>query len=160
MVQHFSYLTRDPAVSAGVMARVKMNRILVIHHSTRFLSRTASSLIQAGFEVLTTKDITEAIARPDESSLIICEISSKGYSFKDLSLLRKLSSSFIVAVGNYPSREAWGRTVEAGAGLYLEEPIGSRELIARIKAIMRRKKSSNNFNPIRLINTGCSPQQN
>ena len=134
-----------------------MRRILVVHHNVDFLNQTALAFGQAGFEVLTTKDITEAIARPDESSLIICEISSKGYSFKDLSLLRKLSSSFIVAVGNYPSREAWGRTVEAGADLYLEEPIGPRELIARIKAIMRRKKSSNNFNPIRFINTGCSP---
>ena len=116
---------------------------MVVHHNTHFLDQTALALSQAGFEVLTSKDIGEAIAKLDKSSLIICEISPEGYSFEDLSLLRKLSPLPIIAVGNYPGREVWGRMVDAGADLYLEESISLAELKARVNAITRRRWEEN-----------------
>ncbi|GAH75121.1 unnamed protein product, partial [marine sediment metagenome] len=34
--------------------------------------------------------------------------------------------------------EAWMRAVEAGADFYLKKPFSYRELVARVKAILRR----------------------
>jgi DNA-binding response OmpR family regulator len=115
-----------------------MKRILVVHHDTNFLDQMASSLSQAGFEVLTTKDIAAAIARLGESSLLVLDISSQGYSLEDLSLLHQLSSSPLIAVGNYPSRKVLGQAVEAGADSYLEEKMSPTEFVARVKAIIPR----------------------
>jgi len=44
----------------------------------------------------------------------------------------------ILMLGTIPSRKVWTKAVEAGADFYLERPFGYSELVARVKALLRR----------------------
>jgi DNA-binding response OmpR family regulator len=126
-----------------------MRKILVIHHDAKFLSQVDSSLSQAGFEVRTSQSISKAILEFREilPDLVIWDVAKKD-GFEDICRMQEKTSVSIIVVGEYPSREGWVKATEAGADLYLEEPVSPVEMVARVKAIMRRKKSSDNFDLI------------
>ena len=48
----------------------------------------------------------------------------------------------VILLGEDSSDEMWGRVMEAEADLYLVKPFGYQELVARVKAILRRYKGA------------------
>ena len=116
-----------------------MDRILVISRDTDFLRQVDLSLLRVGLEVKTCRGICEAIVKLAEISpdLVILDV-ARGDGFKDARRLRGKTFVPIIAIGGYPSKEGWAKVVEVGADLYLDKLVSSQELIARLKAIMRR----------------------
>ena len=114
-------------------------KVLIIDSDIGGRSSIAYALSQAGFEAVTASDcvaglrklsqiyphlvlLAEALPNCDETCLQIC-------GFWHIP---------IIMLGNAPDDGAWLRAVALGADAYLMKSIGKLELIARVKAILRR----------------------
>jgi len=113
--------------------------VLIIDSDVSARSSIASALSQAGFETVTASDcvaglrklsqiyphlvlLAEALPNSAETCLQICSF----------------WRTPVIILGNAPDGEAWLRAVALGADAYLRKSIGKLELIARVKAILRR----------------------
>ena len=119
--------------------------ILVIeesNHASR--DRIVSTLTEEGFDVATASSSQEILSTPDKfkSQLIILGEGLPIDSFEACSQLRQAVDVPILMVGAVPHDEAWARVVEAGADFYLAKPFGYLELVARVKALLRRYEQS------------------
>ncbi|MFC1872041.1 helix-turn-helix domain-containing protein, partial [Chloroflexota bacterium] len=116
------------------------NNILIISDTDPSRSEeTASSLATKGFRVATCST-AEALLRASESDLIIIDRPSPGASFEDCSQLRRAFDIPIVILGKAAGATGWPGAVNSGADLYLAKPLRHRELVARLRAILRRIK--------------------
>ena len=123
--------------------------ILVIEESSRtFRSKIVTVLTREGFDVATTVSPQDVVSTLDEfkPQLIILGEGLPIDSFEACSQLRQAVNVPILMVGAIPSYETWTRVVEAGADFYLERPFGYLELVARVKALLRRYEWSNGKN--------------
>jgi len=123
--------------------------ILVIEESSRSLrGRIASALTREGFNVATTASSQEILSAPDKfkSQLIILGEGLPIDSFEVCSQLRQAVNVPILMVGAAPGDKAWNRVVDAGADFYMVKPFGYLELVARVKAILRRYEWTNGKN--------------
>jgi len=115
--------------------------ILVIEESNHTLKdRIVSALTEEGFSVATAASSQEVLSAPDKfkPQLIILGEGLPIDSFEACSQLRQMANVPILMVGAVLSDKAWNRVVEAGADFYLEKPFGYLELVARVKALLRR----------------------
>ncbi len=123
--------------------------ILVIEQSNSALrDRIVSALTKEGFKVATAAGSEEALSRLDElkPQLIILGEGLPIDSFEACSQLRQAVDVPILMVGGVPSDKAWTRVVEVGADFYLVKPFGYLELVARVKALLRRHEWGNRKN--------------
>ena len=60
--------------------------------------------------------------------------------------VRQQPGVLIVLLGSVPESDAWARVEELGFDLYLHKPVSPRELLARIKAMLRRPESDKEQN--------------
>jgi two-component system OmpR family response regulator len=95
--------------------------------------------LEAGFEVENFQSDCAVISKLKEISpdLVIWDV-AKEDGFEDISRMQREIPTPIIAVGKYPSRVGWVKAVDAGADLYLELPLGLKELVARIRSLLRR----------------------
>jgi len=115
--------------------------ILVIEESSNTLrDRIVSVLTGEGFGVATAASPREVVSTVDKLKprLIILGEGLTINSFEACSQLRRAVNVPIMIVGAVLSDKAWNRVVEAGADCYLPKPFGYRELVARVKALLRR----------------------
>jgi two-component system, OmpR family, KDP operon response regulator KdpE len=116
-------------------------RVLVVDDEPQILRGLKVVLRQAGFEVDTAETKTEALDRvavrppevlvldlilPDGSGVEVCE-EVRGWS--------QLPIIVLSAVGDEREKV---RALDAGADDYLTKPFGTDELLARLRALMRR----------------------
>ena len=123
--------------------------VLVIEESNAALrERIVSDLTEEGFKVATAASCQAALLRLDElkPKLIILGDGLPIDSFEACSQLRQAVAVPILMVGTVPSDKAWIGVVEAGADFYLVKPFGYLELVARVKALLRRYEWSNGKN--------------
>ena len=123
--------------------------ILVIEESSRtFRSKIVTVLTREGFDVATAVSSQDVVSTLDEfkPQLIILGEGLPIDSFEACSQLRQAVNVPIMMVGAIPSDKVWTRVVEAGADFYLERPFGYLELVARVKALLRRYEWSNGKN--------------
>jgi len=102
---------------------------------------SASALSEEGFEVTTLPDHFEALSQLSElrPDLIILGEGLAEDSFKACRQLRQAVDIPILMLGTTPRSRGWVKAINAGADLYLAKPVSQAELVARIKAIMRRR---------------------
>ncbi len=115
--------------------------ILVIEESSRTLrGRIVSALAGEGFGVATAASSQDMVSTLDEfkPQLIILGEGLPIDSFDACSLLRQMVNVPILMIGAVPSYEAWSRVVDARADCYLPKPFGYLELVAIVKALLRR----------------------
>ncbi len=120
--------------------------ILVIEQSNSALrDRIVSALTKEGFKAATAASSQKALSRLDElkTQLIILGEGLPIDSFEACSQLRQAVDIPILMVGGVPSDKAWTRVVEVGADFYLVKPFGYLELVARVKALLRRYEWGN-----------------
>lgn len=118
--------------------------ILVIEDEATLRSKLASFLTEAGFTVVAMPDYPETLLKLDEfkPDIVIMDIVlPSGDSIEACYQLRNTFGIPVVLLGKDSSDEVWGRVMEADADLYLVKPIRTRELIARVEAILRRYKA-------------------
>lgn len=115
-------------------------RVLVVEDDVRFGDILADELIHAGHAVLRAVDATSAASlvkrhRPDVMLLDLGLIASNGFD-----VLRALSPSpppTLVLTARTDSAEKI-RALDMGADDYIVKPIGLDELLARMRAVLRR----------------------
>jgi len=103
---------------------------------------SASALSEESFEVTTLPDHFEALSQLSElrPDLIILGEGLAEDSFKVCRQLRQAVDIPILMLGTTPRSRGWVKAINAGADLYLAKPVSQAELVARIKAIMRRRQ--------------------
>jgi len=118
--------------------------ILIIEGEPNLRRELASALNEVGFTVVDVRDYPEALLKLDElkpNMVIVDEVLPGG---DGMEVCYQLHSTFgipVVLLGEDSSDEMWERVMEAEADLYLIKPFSYRELVARVKAILRRYKA-------------------
>ncbi len=117
-------------------------RILIIEAETSLSKEIRAALSKASFDVADVPNFPEALLKladfkPD---LVIMDAVLPGGDGMDACYqLRNTLGVPVVLIGSEKSSaELWERVLEAEADLYLVKPLRYRELVARVKAILRR----------------------
>ena len=98
------------------------------------------TLSQEGFRVVSYSDYLEALSsltqlKPD---VIILGEGLPVDSFEVCQQLRQTLDTPIIILGNISRATGWVKAVQSGADCYLVNPFYHPELVARVKAILRR----------------------
>ena len=124
------------------------NKILIIDEGTSAsYKRIASALTKEGFEVVTTASCNETLLKQDEIkpaliilgegvSLDVCEVRCRCSPV--YCRLRQAFDVPIIMIDTVPGNWGWVRAVKIGFDFYLAEPYSKLELVARVRALLRR----------------------
>ena len=126
--------------AAGVTTRVNV-RILLVDDDRELIDLLAFALKRAGLDPVAAHDGTSALRTFEERNpdLVVLDINLGTSSGLDvLRELRRRSSLPVIMLTALDSEEDKVRGLEAGADDYLTKPFSHRELIARIRAQLRR----------------------
>ncbi len=117
-------------------------KILVIDDDPRFLRLVEQVLTQKGYEVLTAGSGQEGLRvlfnqRPD---LVLLDVVIPGMDgWQTCSRIRDVSDiPIIMLTGQRSAEEDIVGGLDHGADDYIVKPVGNRELIARVRAVLRR----------------------
>jgi len=117
-------------------------KILTIDDDPAFLNLVEQVLTQKGYEVLKASSGREGLRlifdqRPD---LVLLDVMIPGVDgWQVCSRIREISDIPIIMItGRHKSEEDVVRGLDYGADDYLTKPLGSRELVARVRAVLRR----------------------
>ena len=118
--------------------------ILVIASEPISRRQIISALTEAGFVAVGVPNYPESLLKLNEfePDLVIMDAVLPGRD--GMEACYQLHSTFgipVVLFGEDSSDEVWGRVMKADADLYLVKPFGYLELVARMKAILRRYKA-------------------
>ena len=131
-----------------------MSKLLLVDDDVELTELLSSLLTLEGFEVETANNGLEALQKLNEShELVLLDVMMpKLNGFETLKEIRKVSNvpvMMLTAKGDDIDRVLG---LELGADDYLPKPFNDRELVARIRAILRRSVSpSNNVNDTKEI---------
>ena len=118
------------------------NKILVIDDDPSFLRLVEQILTQQGYEVLTASSGEEGLRilfahKPDLVLLDVVMVKMDGW--QTCQRIRDISDVPIIMItGKHKAEEDIVRGLDYGADDYLIKPVGNRELIARVRAVLRR----------------------
>ena len=117
-------------------------KILIIDDEPAFLNLVEQVLTQKGYEVLKASSGREGLRlifdqRPD---LVLLDVMIPGADgWQVCSRISEISDIPIIMItGRHKSEEDEVRGLDYGADDYLTKPPGSRELVARVRAVLRR----------------------
>jgi two-component system alkaline phosphatase synthesis response regulator PhoP len=118
-------------------------KVLVVDDETDILSLIEYNLSQEGFEVITARNGTEALARiPDGPDLVLLDVMMPGLDgFETCKRLKADPRSAHLPVIFLTARTAEVDEIvglELGADDFLHKPISPRKLVARVRAVFRR----------------------
>ncbi len=118
--------------------------ILIIEGEPNLRRELTSALTEAGFVVADVPDILKAneIREFNPDIAIVDEVLPSGDGKDACSQLHNAFGIPVILLGKDSSGEAWMRAVEAGADFYFTKPSNHQELVARVKAILRRYKEA------------------
>lgn len=116
-------------------------KILVVDDEVSLQETLAYNLKKQGYEVFTTGDGTEALsmARDIQPDLIILDVMLPGLDgFEICRILRREMTTPVLMLTARDDEIDRVVGLEVGADDYLAKPFSMRELIARVKALLRR----------------------
>lgn len=122
-----------------------MTKILVVDDEPSIIKLITSYLKIEGYEVLTAADGLTAIktARAFKPDLVILDVMLPGIDgLEVLSQLRRESDSYVILLTARTEETDKIVGLSLGADDYVTKPFSPRELIARVKAALRRLRSS------------------
>lgn len=117
-------------------------KILVVDDEPTFVRLVSKTLTHKGYEVLTAGDGQEALRlifahQPD--LVLLDVVMPKMDGWQTCSRIREMSDvPIVILTGQQKSETDIVRGLDYGADDYLIKPVGSRELVARVRAILRR----------------------
>jgi two-component system KDP operon response regulator KdpE len=116
-------------------------RVLVVDDEGQILRALRVVLRDAGFEVVPAETVAEALdlaaVRPPEAAIVDLVLPD-GDGIELTRRLREWSEMPIVVLSAVGEEEQKVRALEAGADDYVTKPFGTRELVARLHAALRR----------------------
>lgn len=125
--------------------------ILVVEDENDLQMIISKSLLKDGYEVLATSrgDDGLRLAREHQPDLIVLDLMLPGLNGAEVCRALRRDSQvpilMVTALGGESDRVAG---LEIGADDYLPKPFGMRELLARIKALLRRSRLEKDYNSV------------
>lgn len=124
--------------------------ILVIDDEERLVSLVKAYLLQEGFQVVTASNGQEGleVARQSRPDLIILDLMMPvmdGYQFMRLQLRERETPIILLTARVEDSDKVLG--LELGADDYVTKPFSPRELVARVRAVLRRLAPAGSSTP-------------
>jgi two-component system KDP operon response regulator KdpE len=117
-------------------------KILTIDDDSAFLNLVEQVLTPKGYEVLKASSGREGLRLmfDQRPHLVLLDVVMPGTDgWQVCSRIREISDVPIIMItGRYKSEEDIVRGLDYGADDYLIKPVGSKELIARVRAVLRR----------------------
>jgi DNA-binding response OmpR family regulator len=124
-------------------------RILVVDDEPRYLRLMEANLVTEGYQVLKATNGQEAVDKvaAQQPELVLLDIMMPVLDgFGACERIREFSSVPIIVVTARGEENARVRGLDLGADDYIVKPFSATELLARVRAVLRRaKSSSNNF---------------
>ena len=120
-----------------------MNKVLILSSDSLLKYENTVVLSEAGFKVETASDLDEGLQRIDKESFDIIIIDEQFPNMDDYLTCQHIhnrSDTPIILLGSGAGEDVWNRVDELGFDFYLKKPFNPRELVARIKAILRRAR--------------------
>lgn len=124
----------------------KRQRILVVDDEERIVRMIRLNLEHDGFEVIEANNGMAAINQVRERlpNLVILDVMMPGMDgYETLSLIRETSQTPVIMLTAKGEEEDRIKGLELGADDYVTKPFSPRELISRIKAVLRRTENRN-----------------
>ncbi len=128
-------------------------RILVVDDAPDIVRLTRDFLEHAGFAVVVARDGNEAVrvARQERPDLIVLDLGLPGRDGLDVTReLRRDSNVPIVMLTARTDESDKVVGLELGADDYLTKPFSGKELVARVRAVLRRVQASEHAEQIRV----------
>ena len=140
-------VTPEPAAATGTEAgstgeTAALVEVLVIDTDPVSSSELTAALGTAGFDVIAAASPVEGFRRIKDVGLVMLDETLPGIA--DIcSQIRAQSDVPIILLGSEPDAKAWNQAVLLGADAYLRRAVSRQELVARIRAILRRYPGAN-----------------
>jgi two-component system, OmpR family, KDP operon response regulator KdpE len=137
-------LTPSP-VAADPDSPAPRPRVLVVDDEPQILRALKVVLREAGFEVLSAQSAPEALdlaAVRAPRAAIVDLVLPEGDGVEVTRSLREWSGMPILVLSAVGEEEQKVRALEAGADDYITKPFGARELVARLRAALRRSEGA------------------
>lgn len=118
-----------------------MTTVLVVDDEPRIVRLVADYLQQAGFRVVEAGDGTQALDafRKFQPDLVVLDLGLPGLDGLDvIRTIRQTSDAPIIILSARADETDRVVGLELGADDYVVKPFGGRELVARVRALMRR----------------------
>ena len=128
-----------------------LQRVLIVDDEVSGLKSVRAYLEREGFAVATAEDGGSAVelARTFQPNLIILDVMLPGQDgFSILRAIRRDSEVYVLMLTASASEIDRVVGLELGADDYLTKPFSPRELVARVKAILRRGRNAGAHEPL------------
>ena len=137
-------------MSGGLARRGEGHAILVVDDDPRMLRLLRLNLERAGYRVATEGDGVAALdrvalERPDLILLDVMMPAMDGFTF--LARLREFSAVPVILLTAKGEERDKVQGLDLGADDYLTKPFGPAELLARVRAVLRRKAQPGEATP-------------
>ena len=127
---------------SSVLAETRPLRILVVDDEPAMVGAVSALVGSAGHQVVTAYDGDTALRRLSEEGpdLILLDLAMPGRDGVDVCReVRRTSTVPIIVLTGETDELAKVAALDAGADDYVTKPFGRQELLARIRAVMRRR---------------------
>jgi two-component system KDP operon response regulator KdpE len=125
--------------------QLKNRRILVVDDEERMVRFIRLNLEHDGFQVIEAFNGTQAIeqVRSNLPDLILLDIMMPDINgFEVLKIIREVSSVPVIMLTAKGEEDDRVRGLELGADDYVTKPFSPRELVSRVRAVLRRTEST------------------
>jgi DNA-binding response OmpR family regulator len=132
-------------------------RILAVDDEPRYLWAIRAVLEGVGYETLTAGDGQTAIERAavEQPDLILLDLKLPDLDgYEVCQRIREFSTTPIIMLTALASETDKVRGLEAGADDYVTKPFGARELVARVRAVLRRSEFAEAAEPSAIFCAG------
>lgn len=122
-----------------------LQRVLVVDDEPRMVGMIRMNLLLEGFQVVEAHDGLSALemVRTQLPDLVLLDIMMpKLDGYETLRMLREFSSIPVILLTAKGEEDDKVRGLELGADDYITKPFGPRELVSRIRAVLRRAESA------------------
>jgi DNA-binding response OmpR family regulator len=133
------------------MNPVAHQRVLVVDDEPAIRDLVGSYLRNDGFEVVEAVDGEDALARFGECTpdLVVLDLRLPGVSGLDvLREIRRTSAVYVIVLTARAEEADKLVGLELGADDYITKPFSPRELVARVRAVLRRRRDGDTADPL------------
>jgi len=122
-----------------------MENILFVCHDSAMKDNLTFMLQNSGFRIVDAAESKQALAEIGRSSpdlIVMCENAQKLNGNELCIRIRELSNVPIIVLGQEQEEAAGVEFLEMGADAYLPTPLRFRELLVRVRSLLRRARPS------------------